>query len=371
MSVSELAASLAEANRKHLDPAAPGPARMMAAKGLLPLPPREMVIVLLGLSQDAQEGVATAARVSLGKLPDNMFKGALDQGLPAAALRLLVPVVQAKEPLLEQVALLRDTPDEALAMVAKAVPEKIAELLAQNQERLLRSESLVRGLSQNPQLIRSSIDRIFDFLVRSGVIYADMPEFGDALARLSPQEMEEAAQKVELPPEISAFLEDTEESDQRAAAVTEVLESASQEIVEGAKERVPLLKLLTTLGASQKVALAIKGNKEARAILLRDSNRVVASAAIRNPRITEQEVATAAISKQISDEVIRIISNSKELSRAYSVKLALVNNPKTPLPTAMRFLTLLRGNDVKAVAKSKNISSALANQAKRMVANKD
>ena len=70
------------------------------------------------------------------------------------------------------------------------------------------------------------------------------------------------------------------------------------------------------------------------------------------------------------DEVVRVIASSKEMTRSYGVKTALVNNPKTPLQVAMRFLTLLRHNDVRAVAKSKNVSSALANQARRLVATK-
>ncbi|HET6345154.1 MAG TPA: hypothetical protein VFH51_09480, partial [Myxococcota bacterium] len=135
-------------------------------------------------------------------------------------------------------------------------------------------------------------------------------------------------------------------------------------------ERIPMLKLINSLNAAQKVALALKGNKEARAILLRESNRVIAVAAIKNPRITEQEIQAAAKSRSINDEVVRIICNSRDMTRSYGVKLALVYNPKTPLPVAMRFLGVLRGSDLKAVAKSKSIPSALANQAKKMLQSK-
>ena len=126
--------------------------------------------------------------------------------------------------------------------------------------------------------------------------------------------------------------------------------------------RVPLLKLLGTLNTAQKISLAVKGNKEARALLVRDHNRVIASAAIRNPRITEQEVVLAAASKSVADEVVRVIAKSKELSRPYAVKRALVYNPKCPTPDAMHLLTLLRANDVRDVAKSKNVPSAVAAQ---------
>jgi hypothetical protein len=111
----------------------------------------------------------------------------------------------------------------------------------------------------------------------------------------------------------------------------------------------------------------LRGNREARTLLVRDPNRVVAAAAIRSPRLTEQEIVSAAQSRSVCDEVIRIISNTREMMRPYGVKLALVNNPKTQAQTAMHILTLLRASDLKTVAKSKNVSAAVANHAKRLV----
>jgi hypothetical protein len=102
-------------------------------------------------------------------------------------------------------------------------------------------------------------------------------------------------------------------------------------------------------------------------MLVRDANRLVAVAAIRSPRITEGEVKSAATSRTVHDDVIRIIANSRELSRSYGVKLALAGNPKTPLPMAMKMLLLLRESDIKAMAKSKSISAAVSAQARRML----
>jgi hypothetical protein len=367
----DMLALLPEAQRKHLDPAGPAPARMMAAKGMAPLPPRDMVIVLIGLTADADAKLAEAAVASLKKLPDKILGGVLDGDLPPVALGALAETVRARPALLEKYVLNKQVPDEAIAVVAVDAAEAVAEIISNNQERCLRSEPIVIALRRNTNLLKSSLDRLFDFLVRSGVFYDDMPEVGEALARLSPQEMVEAADKVELPPELGGLLEaETDEIDKRADTTAEVLDSTGM-VAEEARARIPMLKLVTTLSVAQKVALAVKGNKEARAILIRDSNRVVASSAIRNPRVTEQEVVTAANSRSVSDEVVRIISGSKELSRAYGVKVALVNNPKTPLPTAMRFLTLLRQSDLKNVAKSKNVSQAVSNQAKRMLDSKN
>jgi hypothetical protein len=191
-----------------------------------------------------------------------------------------------------------------------------------------------------------------------------MPEFDEALARLSPKDIEQAAEAVALPEELKHLLQESAEADQRAEALAEQMEEVT---TEERQQRIPILKLVASLNVAQKIALAIKGNKEARTLLVRDRNRIVAAAAIRNPRTTEQELVTAAQSRSVCDEVIRIIANSKEMSRAYMVKRALVYNPKTPTQVATRFLPLLRASDLKAIAKSRNVSNAVSTQAKRLV----
>ena len=383
MSQADIAAELSPAHRKPLDPASPMPARMMAARGMAPLPPREMVMVLAGLSLDTDAALADAARASLAKLPDKFYDTALAGALPGAALPPVAMALAGRDGPLEKLVLARGTPDSVVALVAAHCSEKIAEIIATDQERLLRSHDLVGALRTNPALLRSSLDRVFDFLVRAGVIYDDFSEAADALARLSSTDFEQAAAKIDLPPEVQKLLEpdnpavpaavaetppgpdDTVEGQAPVAELDEVLEAnVSQEEKE---KRVPMLKLVGQLNIAQKVALAMRGNKEARSLLVRDSNRLVAVAAIRSPRITDGEVKTVASSRTVCDDVIRIIGNSRELSRSYGVKVALASNPKTPLPMAMKLLPLLREAEIKVMAKSKNVSAAIAAQARRML----
>ena len=98
---------------------------------------------------------------------------------------------------------------------------------------------------------------------------------------------------------------------------------------------------------------------------------MVAVAAIKNPRITEQEVQAAARSRSVHDEVIRLIANSPEMIRSYGTKLALVQNPKTPLSIAMRLLNGIRAPDLKVISKSKGLPQTLVTQAKKLVTSKD
>ncbi len=374
MSQQAIIASLPPEAHKLLDPAAPAPARMMAARGMAPLRPREQVGVLAGLTLDADEKIADTARASLVKMPASLLAPILRGELAPVVADVLAIVLGEREDLLEPLVLNPALGDDALARLAANVPEAIIELIASNQERCLRSEALVRAIRSNARMLKSSLDRLFDFLVRSGIIYDDMPEFAEAIARLSPTEMQQAAEKIHLPDAVAELID-------HAAPPAMLVASESPPAEEGEvrlddvetvadheqKRRMSVQQLIASLNMAQRVALALRGNKEARTLLVRDANRVVAGAAIRSPRVTEQEVIMAAQSRSVSDEVVRIISTSKELMRSYRVKVALINNPKTPLATAMRLLTLLRQNDLRAVAKSKGITSALANQAKRLV----
>ncbi|MEO0812798.1 MAG: hypothetical protein AAFY60_08040, partial [Myxococcota bacterium] len=329
------------------------------------------------------ERLSTSAAQSISKLPDKILGPALSAELPDVALGILVRQLHERPEIAEPLFLNRKTPDDALAAIAAVVSAELGEILIGNQERCLRSKAIVDGLRQNPNVLRSSKDRLFDFLVRSGVIHDDMAEFQEAFARLSPAEVQEMSDNVALPKEALALTEDgatldaaddedLEELEELVLEMEQTKEGneAYKEIAEEDAKQIPMLKLINGLNTAQKIALAMKGNKEARSILIRDTNKMVSGSAIRSPRITEQEVRSAAQSRQIADDVIRYIAASRELSRSYSVKVALAKNPKTPQPTALKLLTLLRQSELKGIAKSKNVSSAVSNQAKRILLRK-
>ena len=118
----------------------------------------------------------------------------------------------------------------------------------------------------------------------------------------------------------------------------------------------------------EKIRLATLGNAYCRQNLLRDANRMVALAAIRSPQITDGEVAKAAGNRALSEDVVRYIANRKEMVKQYAVKLALVGNAKCPLAIALRLLPSLHGEDIKHLARSKNVPGALSAAAKKLAA---
>jgi hypothetical protein len=120
----------------------------------------------------------------------------------------------------------------------------------------------------------------------------------------------------------------------------------------------------------EKVKLARLGNNDARAVLIRDRNKLVASAAIRNPKMTENEVETFARARNLCDEVMRIIANNRQWTRSHTVKLSLTMNPKCPPQTAIKFLNYLTERDLNTIMRSRDVPGAISAQARRLLARK-
>ncbi|MFH0821630.1 MAG: hypothetical protein V2B18_02680, partial [Pseudomonadota bacterium] len=128
-----------------------------------------------------------------------------------------------------------------------------------------------------------------------------------------------------------------------------------------------LYNQILNMGVSDKVKLATMGNKEAREILIRDSNKLVAVAVVKSPRIQESEIENISKNRSINVDVLRQIAATKEYMKSYSVRLNLCSNPKTPVPIAMKLVPQMKDQDLKKIAKSKNVSQAVANAARRLV----
>lgn len=126
-------------------------------------------------------------------------------------------------------------------------------------------------------------------------------------------------------------------------------------------------QMLQRMGISEKIKMALTGDKEWRAILVNDSNKLVSGSVIKNPRISEAEILQFLKVGVQNDEIIRLICANKEWVKNYQIRKALIDCPKTPLPNALRFLATMGEKDIASYAKSKNVSSVLSTQAKRIL----
>jgi len=185
----------------------------------------------------------------------------------------------------------------------------------------------------------------------------------------------ESEKRVDVPEEATA--EGAE--DEAAEGAEDEAAAGSEEDMEEESEEEPLAEdeayqskyqLAQSMGVGDKIKVALTGDKEWRSLLIKDSNKLVNSAVVKNPRITEPEILTIAKSVIQNEEILRIICQNKEWIKNPSIRKALVLNTKTPLPVALRFMGFLTEKDLSGMAKSKNISSVLANNARRMLSNK-
>ncbi len=117
----------------------------------------------------------------------------------------------------------------------------------------------------------------------------------------------------------------------------------------------------------ERLKLALKGNRDARTLLLRDANHLVQRFVLQNPRITDEEIVALAKNRNIDRELLDGICHRKEWVSNYQVRLALATNPKTPLAMAVRFVPTLLPRDLRLLAKSKNVPAAVNGMAKRLV----
>lgn len=124
------------------------------------------------------------------------------------------------------------------------------------------------------------------------------------------------------------------------------------------------------MGVAEKIKTALTGDKEWRALLVSDTNKLVSSAVLKNPRITEGEVLALARNRSTGDELIRLIMLNREWMKSYAIKQALVCHPRTPVGQALRFMSILSEKDLKSLAKSREVSPVLVNQARRMLLGK-
>ena len=133
-----------------------------------------------------------------------------------------------------------------------------------------------------------------------------------------------------------------------------------------ADKRQTLLQKISQLRVVERVQLAMKGTREARGLLIRDSCRVVQRAVLQSPQLTGREVEGFAAMTSLSDETLRLIANNRKFRKNYTVTRALINNPKTPLEISLHLLPSITPQDLKLLTTNKNIPDTLRTSATRL-----
>lgn len=344
-------AQLPEAARKALG--APGPMKMMAARGMAPMPPALLLSVLYGLAYDADEKVREAAAKTLGALPEPVVNGAFAGELPGAVLDDLAARNRGNGPLLERILRHPSTLGETVVELARAADEATAELIAQNEARLLQTPAIIEALYMNRHTRMSTSDRIVEFAARNGLTVA-IPGFANIVAALKDQLIPLAGDEpLDSDLLFKEALDEAEGVD--LDAVTEDEEGELELSERGKKAE----KKMHEMSITEQIRTAMLGNAMQRALLIRSRNRLVSNAVLDSPKLGDDEIVKFAQSRTVGEDVLRRLASRGPWLRLYEVKWSLVNNPKTPLGDAMKLLVHIREVDIKKLLGNKNIASGL------------
>jgi hypothetical protein len=249
------------------------------------------------------------------------------------------------------------TPDQAVVEAAAVADAAAAALIAAAEARLLRTPAIVARLFTNPLAPMAAVNQAITVCAKAAIQVDGIPAFDEVAQAVAADPTAVSAAQAD-PPFTAALAHATEE---------ETLAKLPPAEAEKKKRKSPIIDF-TKLKLYEKIRLATLGNAFCRQTLLRDANRMVALAAIRSPGITDTEVVRAAANRAVSEDVIRHIANSREYTKMYPVKLNLVQNPKCPLAVSLKMLSLLHLEDLKGLAKSRNVPSALATAARKLAA---
>jgi hypothetical protein len=135
----------------------------------------------------------------------------------------------------------------------------------------------------------------------------------------------------------------------------------------GDADRSSVIQQLADMTFTQRLKAAVKGSREMRAILIRDTNKMISAAVLSSARVTPQEVEGYARMANVSDEILRIIGNTRAWVKNYGVVVALTKNPKTPVALSLNLMARLHDKELQMLAVDRNVPEPLRVAARRRV----
>lgn len=377
---------------------APQRVRVAAARGMLPLPQADLLEALVALRSSDDAEIAGAAEETLdAQEAGELLDIAASAEAAPAVLGYLASRSNAGREVHEAITLNANTPDEAILLLAsKTADGSLLELIAANQQRVIRTPAIIDAVLQNPSRTSEAERRVLqtrteffekergaqqvagELRAQGKIAAAEFFESAESIGADSQFTVEDAwllAEHIEVSDAdiddswlALAHLEELidEDFEERAANAQRIINDMHLESADLPPERVSLIRRIMFMTVKDRVKLAIKGDRETRGILIRDPNKVVATAVINNPRVTDNEVENIASMRTVSDEVLRIIGLNRAWARSYPIIHNLARNPRTPIPTAMNILPRIRTKDLQNISQNRNVSEAVRRQAYRL-----
>jgi len=305
--------------------------RLAAARGALPMSGPNLVTVLFVFYHGENLELKEKALDTLKTLPAQILLAALSQvELHPAIIDFIVKLRYLDSVVMQAALSHRMIGIKSLLFLAANSTGDVLDMLSHNDEALRKADVLRTAIINN--------------------VHAD-------------KVMKQRLGWVEPTPEPEPVVEP--QPGENAAAEDEEAESPVEEEIE--EESLSKYQQLQVMPVSEKIKMALTGDKEWRTLLIRESNKLVNTAVLKNPRVSEGEVLAVAKNRSASEELIRIVLLNRDWIKLYEMKKALAVHPRTPLQKAVRFMTFLSEKDLRELAKSRDVGQAIVNNAKRMV----
>lgn len=380
---------------------APRPAQVAASRGLLPLPQADLFEILVVLSSSNDPELYSNAKATLSEQEISQIEPVIRSNECApAVLAYFSGQHHLPEPIYEAIALNPRTPAETVARLTRATNNgDLLERLSLNQQLLIRAPAVIDAIISNPhrtaEAERRAIETKREFFEKergaaqianelraqgneAAAEFLEQAEFADDLdgSGMSAEDALLLAKHIEVLDRetddswlgleyIEEIYEETEE--QRKAIFEKILGELKVEEEDVPGERISTLNRIMKMGVKDRVKLGMKGDREARNILIRDPNKLVSSAVINNPKITEQEVERISSMRTVPEEILRQIAVNRQWIRSYNIQLSLARNPRTPLGNSMSIMNRLQLRDLIALQKDRNVPEAVRKHAVRLV----
>jgi len=330
---------------------APLNVRAAIARGALPLPPAALLESLDILCDDTDSAIQAAALAGLEQLPVSVVRGVVSSRAPAAGLLdRLARRFRENETVLLDIARNNAAADATMVFIASLPLPSALEMIGRNQGRLERSPEIRLALLANPA-------------TPTAIVLLWQEEVGRRAAA-AVSSAAGAEESVEDAPTFAPVL--VEEDAKAAAEPARPLAVESDDALSA--RQLSIYSMLKKMSMGQKVALAVKGNREVRNLLIRENNRMLSLKVLENPRLSETDIEAYAKSTNLSDDVLRGIANQKEWCKKYPIVRALVFNPKAPLGVTLDFVKRLTLKDIEFLSKNRNVPETLRTTGRRLLA---
>ena len=334
--------------------------RLTAASGALPLSPADQIELLFLLTRDQDEEVSLQAETSLQAMDETSIVTVVKEESTSVDVLVFFGLRVSSEDV--QQALVRNpsTPDETVATLVPGLSEINLEFVVVNQTRLLRHPAIIDVLEANENLNSDQQRRIkemkVDFRLDGTAQHTAPPPRPAEVDTTEKLDLASGPAEDEKPPPTS-----TEEAAELYGVTDEELEGTEEEVA----EKKSLLAELVTMTAAQKMMKALKGEREARLMLIRDRNRTVWSAVLSSPKMNDNDAEQIAKMRNVAPDVLREIARDRQYVKRYTVAHELVKNPKTPHEVSSKLLARLKDRDLKRLVRDKNVSEQVRRLAQK------